>query len=295
MLSALQKIVTDPRDAYLRGMRRLKPEMLARQYGDKARQQGIDKLYLILSFDCDTEADYDVALDVHERLLDMGVWPSYAICGELLEKGADVYQKIHASGAEFLNHGGRRHTYFDDKVQDYRPCFFYNQQDEATLIEDIDYGDRAVTSVLGEKPVGYRAPHFGTFQTKANVSFIHEQARKLGYKYCSTTVPAYGLHNGPAKETSGITEFPVSGQGGDPFSILDSWGFIVRNASPVSYKEEALRALKFYKQAGAGILNYYADPSHVAGNEDFFEVISLWKQVAEPVSYKQLLEKMGRL
>lgn len=294
MVSTLKKIIQEPQQAYLKGLRRISPALFARRSGALARAQGIDGLYLILSFDCDTEEDYKVVWDVHSRLLSMGICPVYAVCGELLENGADIYAKIAGTGAEFMNHGGRRHTYFDNAANDFRPCFFYNQQSRDILKEDILHGDRSVTKVTGKKPMGFRAPHFGTFSSSADLSFVHETAKSLGYQYCSTTVPGYGLEFGPASTRHGVTEFPVSGRGSDPFTILDSWGLIVHGAGAGAYYEEGMRALEFYTMAGAGILNYYADPSHVHAQDDFFRTVAAWAKVAQPISYSEILKKVKR-
>jgi hypothetical protein len=60
------------------------------RYGQLARRAGLDRVWLVLSFDCDTPQDADVAEAVHERLMSMGVRPVYAVPGDLLREAHDV-------------------------------------------------------------------------------------------------------------------------------------------------------------------------------------------------------------
>ena len=111
---------------FTRIIRRIKPEWIWAFYANKARHL-LNQSYFILSFDCDTEEDIMVACDVHQRLKEIGITPVYAVPGELLKKGENVYRKLYETGAEFINHGGREHTYFDKKYQRQASSFFYEQ------------------------------------------------------------------------------------------------------------------------------------------------------------------------
>src|SRR5439155_11641513 len=137
---------------------------LIKAYQRRATQSGLDRLYFILSFDCDRPVDIDAAWEVHGRLMDLGVCPAYAVPAELLKRGAKVYRQIASTGAEFLNHGRRWHMYFDQATGSYVSCFFYDELPPDVIEEDVAGGDRDVQEVIGAKPVGFRTPHFGTFQ-----------------------------------------------------------------------------------------------------------------------------------
>ena len=179
---------------------------------------------------------------------------------------------VAATGAEFLNHGGRSHTYFDTQRGEYRSNFFYDQQPRDVLKRDIEEGDRIVTEVIGKKPFGYRTPHFGTFQRPDQLLFLHKVLRDLHYTYSTSTTPFAGLRYGPAFTRFGLMEFPVSGQGSNPLSILDSWGCFRapdRTLAAEDYKREALGMAR-HLASGPGILNFYADPCHVADQPIFF-------------------------
>lgn len=295
VLSKLKMVAADPAFAGYAMWSRLHPPSLLAGYRAKARKAGLDRSYLVLSFDCDTPEDIAVAWDVHRRLMEFGICASYAVPGALLVEGREVYQRIAATGAEFLNHGGRSHTYFDTERGAYRSSFFYDQQARDVLEQDIVEGDRIVTEIARQEPQGFRTPHFGTFQKPEQLAFLHSVLRKLGYVFSSSTTPFYGLRYGPAFTRFGLMEFPVSGRGSDPVTILDSWGCFRapdRQLTPADYRSEAIAMAKHF-QGGPSLLNFYADPCHVADQPIFFETMAMLAKVAAPVSCRQLMERLA--
>ena len=295
MFTKIFSVLRSPVSSGVRYLARNYPAYLVKRYSRLAQRQGFNGLYLIVSFDCDTDEDAEVAWEVQQRLNDMGVYPVYAICGELLRRGASVYRRIADSGSEFINHGGRQHTEIDPDTSLYRSCFFYDRLSRETVREDILAGDQAVREVIGRPPSGFRAPHFGTFQAREDLRFQHELGQALGYRYCTTTLPEWGLRRGPLFRDFGLYEFPVSGRGTAMDVILDSWCCFQapdRELGADDYLREATHALSLYAQAGAGILNYYADPCHVAAQPRFFEAVAEWVKLARPCGYSELLDEI---
>lgn len=270
-------------------------ERLFRRYSLRARRLGLRDKYFILSFDCDTQEDSKVVWDVHMRLADMGVRPVYVVTGKLLEKAPEVYMKIAASGAEFINHGYREHTFFDRSAGRYASCSFYHTLSQGQIEEDIRLGDRVLRSVLGITPRGFRTPHFGTFQRLRDIRSIHSVLKKLGYLFSSSTVPYYAYRCGPIFTSDGIREFPLSGMFSKPLSILDSWscfGAAGRVMNEKDYLREAQDiAASCIRRSEPCILNFYADPSHIAGKEEFFEAVKSWKEAGRSITYSALLEE----
>jgi hypothetical protein len=292
ILSKIRFAVADPLLAGYAAWSRLHPSSALAGYRAKAVRAGLDRLYLVLSFDCDTPEDIEVASSVHEKLLETGICASYAVPGELLVRGSDVYRRIAATGAEFLNHGGRSHTYFDTQRGEYLSNFFYDQQSRDVLKHDIEAGDRIVTEVIGKKPIGYRTPHFGTFQRPDQLLFLHDVLRSLHYTYSTSTTPFAGLRYGPAFTRFGLMEFPVSGRGSDPLNILDSWGCFRapdRVLAPEDYSCEALGMAR-HLAPRPGILNFYADPSHIADQPIFFDTMAELARLSKPTAYRDLME-----
>jgi peptidoglycan/xylan/chitin deacetylase (PgdA/CDA1 family) len=273
---------------------KLNPNLLYGRYGKLAKRQGLDRPYFILSFDCDTEKDAAVVEEVHNRLVGIGVHPVYAVPGELMEKHANVFKRIASTGSEFMNHGYKIHTYYDDTISDYQSCFFYDRISEDRIIEDITKGHDTHLHVLGKAPNSFRVPHFGTFQRRRQLKFLHHCLSRLGYQFSSSTEPLYAFRYGPLKDVGNrLREVPVSGCFDDPLIILDSWGFMIRkfgNRNEELYKEQMKKmVLWFTKRKLPGLLNFYADPSHVIHSNSFFEAILFAKErIAFLDSYDRL-------
>lgn len=273
---------------------RIAPTMLYDRLERAAVRAGFDRLWLVLSFDCDTEDDIAVAWDVHARLLDLGVLAHYAVPGDLLYRGADVYGRIATTGAEFFNHGGRKHTFFDQAIGEHRSCFFYDAQPRETVEADIRAGHAAVREVLGITPHGFRSPHFGTFQKPGELAFLHGVLQRLGYAWSSSTTPQHAFRHGPAFVRNGLLELPVSARYGRPMEILDTWSCYrapARRLGPADYLNEA-RALATEMSGRVGLLNLYADPCHIAGEDTFFDAIRTLRTIAEPTSFRELVTRL---
>lgn len=274
---------------------RAHPQSILAAYRRRASAVGLRRLEFILSFDCDTEADIAAAPEVHRRLAEFGIVPSYAVPGALLRQGADVYRRIAQTGAEFLNHGDRHHMFFDQATKRHESCFFYDEEPRSAVEKDIVDGDRTVTDVIGRKPAGFRTPHFGTFQRESELRFLHAVLDRLGYAYSTSTTPGFGLCYGPVFSRYGLPEIPVSGRGSDPFTILDSWSCFARpdrTSSPDDYAREAI-ALAERLEDGPGLINYYADPSHVVGQPSFFEAMAQLARRATPTTFGKIAALTG--
>lgn len=284
--------LTNPTRTALHLLGRCQPAWLWRRHSRLARAAGLKKLYLVLSFDCDTPEDAAVVLELDERLRDMGLNPAYAVPGALLERAEKVYSRLLRRGAEFLNHGYTQHTYWNVDAGRYESCFFYDQLPRERVRQDIEEGHRSVTTVLGRKPAGFRVPHFGTFQSRAQLRFLHAVLKPLGYRYSSSTLPWHGFGDGPVSGHYGVLEFPVSGTFSHPLVIQDSWGFYAapdRRRCPEDFLAEARAIADFARREPlVGILNYYADPAHVWDQPTFFAAVAAWKEVAEPATLEAL-------
>ena len=273
---------------------KLNSDLLYNRYVKFAKKQGLDRPYFILSFDCDTEEDTDVVEEVHRRLIDMGIMPVYAVPAELLEKNRRIYKRFASTGVEFMNHGYKIHTYYDDEARVYKSCFFYDKLSRNEIIEDIKKGHETHICILGKVPKSFRVPHFGTFQGYRQLKFLHSLLGSLGYKYSSSTVPFYAFRHGPLRDVGdGIREIPLLGCFDNPLTILDSWSFMsgrFGNKNERLYKEQMTKMVLWFSERNLpGLLNFYADPSHVINSDCFFEVIRFAKEHVNFIdSYRKL-------
>lgn len=271
--------------------RRLPPQFIWWIYSQKSRF--LRKSYFILSFDCDTEDDIRVGLSVHEKLQDIGITPVYAVPGALLIKGAKAYQKIYSTGAEFINHGGREHTYFDEINNRYASNFFYDQQSYDVLKEDILLGHKTLQNVLGVTPLGWRTPHFGTFQKKLHLDFLYKILAELNYQFSTSTLPSRAYRYGAIYTQKNILEIPVTGVYSEPLNIFDTWGYFEsphRTKSSDNYLDEMcnLCALAMKRPI---LINIYGDPSHIHNKPEFFQAMKNLVSTAQNVNYIQFLRE----
>lgn len=244
-------------------------------YADKARAAGVDRLYLLLTFDCDTDLDIDVVAGLNRDLQSRGIKAGYAVPGAQLRKSPATWRGVAGTGAEFLNHGDRAHAEFRDGR--YWPVTFYDKMTAAAVVEDIQAADRCVREIAGVAPVGFRAPHFGSFQESSQLDLLYRTLQPLGYYYCSTTTPALALTRGPVVAMNGMVELPTLGSYRNPATLLDSWTYLtdrVNYSLGDAYAELFVETIKRMEQERLpAILTYYADPSHVAGQKPFEAVL----------------------
>ena len=241
-----------------------------------AIKHGLSKPMFILSFDCDTDLDISVVEDVHKKLISEGIRPIYAVPGELLIQGSDVYKRIHDSGAEFINHGYRRHSDVLLPDRRYFGTFFYEQESRVVVVEDMKMGHEAIQKVLGATPSIFRTPHFGGFSKRPQLDFLWKTLKALNYELSSSTTPYFAFNNGPISVHYEICELPVSGDPRRPSQILDSWSYTYSGKKSLTKEMyvSAINQLADEMAAGKVIfLNIYADPSQVYDWPEFFEAI----------------------
>jgi hypothetical protein len=145
------------------------------------------------------------------------------------------------------------------------------------IIEDIQRGHEIVTKITGREPMGFRAPHFGLFQSKEQLALQYDTLRSLDYKYSTSTLPQFAFQHGPIFDVGGLYEIPLSGSYKSFFNILDSWNNIISPQNPVlkeNYADLFIQTVDaLCKMNLSGLLNYYVDPAHVCHNDYFYRAI----------------------
>ena len=261
----------------LRVTGRVQPSVLWKIFYLQCSRAGFKTPKYLLTFDCDTDFEISVVLGVHTELVALGISPVYAVPGQLIERGIDTYKQIADLGAEFINHGYIQHTTVDDHRTNYVSTFFYDEISEKDALEDIDRGHEVLVTKLGIIPKGFRTPHFGTFQSRENLTFLHEKLQSLGYSFSSSTVPSHSYLKGPSFQNIGITEIPVTGCPTWPLGILDSFNFRFSGSlkfTPRVFESEMKKAFEMMEKGGLTRINMYADPSQVYDWEGFFESVA---------------------
>ncbi len=244
-------------------------------YAEAGRRIGLDAPCLFLSFDCDTDLDAAAIAPVHEFLRALGIKATYAVPGAQLLKDPAAYRRLANSGAEFMNHGGLPHA--ELAGDHWVGTTFYDKMTPADVEADIRRGHGIVTDVIGAPPLGFRAPHFGCYQAPEQIALLHRTAASLGYRYCSTTMPFYGLERGPAVDIDGMVEFPCFGSIRNLETILDSWTYLTDRthyALGGAYFDLMKETVDlFVARRVPAILTWYADPCHVLDQPPFMRAM----------------------
>jgi hypothetical protein len=242
-----------------------------RHYGELCRRSGVDRLYLLLTFDCDTDGDILASHDLNRDLQRRGIKAGFAVPGAQLQKAPDSWRALASQNVEFLNHGGAAHAEFRDGR--YWPAMFYARLSEAEVISDVRLGHQMVRDLTGVTPTGFRAPHFGSFRSAEHLRLLYDTLKPLGYTYCSSTLPELGLARGPFVDMGGIIEVPTAGSFRHPTTLLDTWTYLsdrVNYALGDEYGDLFVETVEQMTALGIpGVLTVYGDPSHVMGQRPF--------------------------
>jgi len=286
----------DPCQVAYRAMGKIQPDFLFRRYGNLARMQGFDRLYLILSFDCDSPEDIPAAKIIHSYLNERGLKGTFAVPGHLLKEGANVYYQLSEEGADFINHGALPHV--EKRDGRYWSKTFYNEMPIDEVIQDIKSGHQIFRSVFGHSPIGFRAPHFGTILDPSLIKKIYQTLNSLNYQYSSSTMPISGFRFGPVQKIGRLHEIPLSGSYDRPLDILDSWSNVISPYNPVVKNEYAAQLIQTINHLTSlnigGVLNYYVDPAHVVKNESFFRALDFLVENDIPsLHYRELIEMVN--
>jgi hypothetical protein len=267
------------------------------KYGSLARAQGLNQLYVLLSFDCDTSEDIAAAEYLDSWLRPRDIKATYAVPGAQLQEGADIFRKLAEMGSDFINHGARPHAEWRDGR--YWSITFYHEMSPQEVVEDITNGHEIFCRILQRTPVGFRAPHFGLFQAPEQRELIYSTLRNLGYRYSTSTLPELGLNHGPMVDMGELWEIPLSGSYASPFEILDSWSYVESPYNPTVKPEYVSYFMQTVEQllvlGVSGVLNYYVDPSHVYKAEAFYRAIEyLLEKKVQTIKFGWLLERAKR-
>lgn len=265
----IRKAAENPQLALTWALCKVRPTHYGARLLATAHASGIRKPSFILSFDCDTDRDGPALEQLHPRLRSMGLHPLYAVPGEILLDSALTYRDIAADGAEFMNHGYRRHATVEPVTGKVLSTYFYDPERPQDWMNDITFGHQAVTELTGHRPYGFRTPHFGSFESPDALNRLWQFLGQLGYTYSSSTRPLFAAMHGPVFHNHGIAEIPVSGCLDQPNQILDSWGLINTVPLDVSFLIQQIRKYLDLMRSGEPILlNLYFDPADIAKNDE---------------------------
>jgi peptidoglycan/xylan/chitin deacetylase (PgdA/CDA1 family) len=229
-----------------------------------------------ISFDCDTDRDLAAFPPLLEILGQNRVPASFAVIGSLLRENVEPYRALLAAGHEVFCHGDARHTSTDGGK--YHSDLFYEELTAEQIEHEIIRSKAAIVEHLGVEPLGFRTPHFGSFQRQEQITLLYTILRKHGFRYSSSLLVWHARRQGRLFGDDTLIEFPLSATVGPPISIIDSWNMIIRDRQrgrPPRLERAFLRACREMLAAPAPMyMNVYFDPSHVFDYPPFRRMIA---------------------
>lgn len=225
-----------------------------------------------LSFDCDNPTDADVLPALLSQLRRYGISASFAVCGALVEENVKEYEEVLTEGHEIMNHGYSKHLQVvpDGSV---KSSLFYDQIPAEQIEGEIARNHECLQRALGITPIGFRVPHFGTFQAPHLIDLLYSLLKKYGYRYSSSVLMLHAKQRGYLRPDKSIVEFPLSARVGAPLSVFDSWNLLRapgRRFRDADFFPEFRRMVDAALKAKHPVfLNIYFDPSHVVGFDGF--------------------------
>lgn len=235
------------------------------------------KVSVFLSFDCDCEEDVCALRPLLKLLGEYGVKAAFAVVGSLAEKFPVEHAALLDGEHELMNHGWSEHASLNESNRAVS-TFYFHQLSEDQRRYEIEHGHTSIVRSLGYEPVGFRTPHFGTFQRAAQLMSLYAVLLDLGYVYSSSVTAARSARGGTAfRDGSGIVEFPLTGCPQHPTLCFDSWHTLSntgRQHAPSNFFALFQEILDFAVQSPfQTVVNFYFDPRDVATFDGFNQVV----------------------
>ncbi len=254
------------------------------------------KVALGLSFDCDIPEDARALPALLALLKQYEMHVPFAVVGQLVEEAPELYSAIVEAGHEIINHGYTQHTRPDGQGG-YVPIHFYHELSEEQIEAEITHNHECLQAVLGVQPVGFRTPHFGTFQRPEQIALLHRLLARHGYRYSSSATMFQAKRFGYLQPGQPVQEFPLATMVGAPFLVFDSWGTL--KAPGRVWKDEDFFP-QFQRMIDTALasprpafVNVYLDPSHVAHFEGFERCLAYIEAVRDRVWFGRYVDILG--
>jgi hypothetical protein len=91
------------------------------------------------------------------------------------------------------------------------------------------------------------------------LTHLHRFLGQKGYAYSSSTLPAWAFRRGPVFDDFGLPEFPLSGSGDRPLTLLDSWSWFAapdRRETEADYVRRIEAAARRASERGVGPVEF---------------------------------------
>lgn len=234
------------------------------------------KYAVTLSFDYDYVSDVMCLRDLVELFDSFDLKASHAIVGKYVEKFPRDHEAVVEAGHEIINHS---YSHPDGPLN---PHEYFNKLSLQRMKEEVALCEEACEEILGVKPEGFRAPHFGSLNSQQVYGILEER----GYAYSSstnlTTTQSRGVPYKPNRDDFhssapphyDLLELPVFSCPRHYYPVFDSWHCFESgaHAKPGDFHATFEKAMRLCEKNGA-YLNAYFDPHHVTHLKDLARIL----------------------
>ncbi len=174
-----------------------------------------------LSFDLDYQADTDALPGLVDLLDRVGVAATMFSIGKLVEQDPAPYQRAADAGHEIANH---THTHPNNPVL--CPDREWWDLSPAEMAGELEHAQNAIESATGQRPIGFRAPHFKTH--------VHQEPclRAAGISYVSDKLETKTPFPTPHARGGRLPQLPLSACPGVRHGQFSSYISIRRPRNP---------------------------------------------------------------
>ena len=238
---------------------------------------GGKKFAVSITFDVEYDRDARDLRKTIDLLDSYDVKSSFAVIGKLVEQFPREHKLVADDGHEIVNH-----TYSHPNHDVINPNEFLNRLPPERQEWEIAEFERVSETLLGVKPVGFRAPHFGDLNSAEAYGILE----KRGYLYSSSTLltktKAKGMPFFPSRENFlspaigekafPMVELPAMTCPTHYYPVFDS--FHCFRTTPPAHPGEGefydifVKAVELAAKHGIHA-NFYFDPSDVVDKSDF--------------------------
>ena len=212
-----------------------------------------------LSFDLDYQKDTDALPGLIDLLGNVGVRATMFGIGKLVEQDPRPYKLAADAGHEVANH---THTHPNNPVLCPDREWWDLSEDE--MSEELEISQNIIEDATGQRPVGFRAPHFKTNRHQAG------RLQSAGFAYVSDDLETKTPRPTPHPDGGGLTQLPLSSCPGVRHGQFSSYVSIRRPRNPAMLAGlhdvptwRRLWTKLLTQRRPSGYVNVYFDPMDV--------------------------------
>lgn len=273
------------------------PSMLWKLRRKQMKRLCLDKNYLVVTCDCDTDLDVEALLEIDDKFSNLGIPVAYAAPSELILRNSETFRLILNRGRNLINHGFKDHVRVDP-FGGFSNNLVYSALSREEIRKDFVDAHYFLKDNFGYTAKIFRTPHFGEFRKRRQMRIIHNLCRNFEYEISSSTTGFESFFGLKQYNSSNLVEIPLTGFGKAGFSVLDSWSFRKEQMDKdiidaVSFFDKFEEIQNRYRGVNS-FYNIYFDPRHILNSDIFWTKLESMTHTLTPIDLFELSRRFRR-